>query len=266
MDAGIGRLLDALDRLKLCENTVVLFTSDNGPMFMGQGESDTRRYNGGFTGAKYDVLEGGIRVPAIVRWPEGLPPGRWCNDLIHFCDWMPTLLGAAGASVPSSLDLDGQDVMPMLRGEEQSLDPPSAGCRTASGFRRTPAGGRFWQWNRYTPVARCNAAMREGPWKLYHPPIPEAVRKLPSDNQDALRLRQDPGAVTDITRTPVHRRLSPPREAMLFNLQEDPREQNDLAPRHPERATAMQRELDRWFEQVEAERTAMDEETRGYPL
>ena len=72
LDAGVGRVLEALDALGMAENTIVLFTSDNGPLLGG----DYRRYNGPFRGAKNLVLEGGIRVPAIVRWPAGLPDGR----------------------------------------------------------------------------------------------------------------------------------------------------------------------------------------------
>ncbi|MEW6358567.1 MAG: sulfatase-like hydrolase/transferase [Planctomycetota bacterium] len=248
MDAGIGRILEALDRLELSRNTLVLFASDNGPMFMGKGDQDTRRYNRRFNGSKGDVLEGGIRVPAIVRWPDGLPAGVSCHGLIHFCDWLPGLLSAAGAETPDALDLDGGDALPALRGKRGTADPV-----------------RFWQWNRYTPVRECNAAMRDGPWKLYRPSIPEARTKPQSDNRDHVRLRENPTAFGDIVQAPFDRLLSPPRDPMLFNLDDDPYEQKDLAAEHPDRVSSMQKSLAAWFEKVEAERAGLDDETRGYP-
>ncbi|NOZ21302.1 MAG: sulfatase-like hydrolase/transferase [Planctomycetes bacterium] len=249
MDAGIGRILETLERLGLAENTLLLFTSDNGPMFAGAGENSTVRYNGQFNGSKYDVLEGGIRVPAVVRWPSGLPAGCSSNSFVHFCDWLPTLLSAGGTAAPDPGDLNGQDVIPLLREEQGQVAPV---C--------------FWQWNRYTPVPHSNIAMRDGPWKLYHPPIPEACEKRRSDNVDHARHRENPGAFADIVREPFDRTLSLPRDAMLFNLDDDPYEQQDFAAQQPDRVAAMQKSLDAWFEKVESERTALDEDTRGYPL
>ena len=88
----------------------VLLTSDNGPYLGRQefagGHFSLRRYNGPFRGQKSDVLEGGIRVPGIVRWPAGLPGGAECHAMIHFCDWLPTLAATAGAT-PGGRPLDG---------------------------------------------------------------------------------------------------------------------------------------------------------------
>ena len=249
MDVGIGRILETLERLGLDDNTLVLFTSDNGPAFTGRGEDDTRRYNGHFNGCKCDALEGGIRVPAILRWPAGLPSGRSCDSFVHFCDWLPSLLSAVGVEQLDTADLDGQDIVSALRGESGRINPV---C--------------FWQWNRYAPVQDCNAAMRDGPWKLYRPPVPEAMVKVHPDDAYMGRYRSNPESVTDILREPVERELSSIRDAMLFNLDDDPYEQRDLAAQHPERAASMQRELDRWFEGAEAERTGMDEDVRGYVI
>ena len=91
MDRGLGRVLHALDRCGLREDTIVLFTSDNGPQLGGEGEWSTRRHNAGWNGAKGTVYEGGIRVPAVIRWPGGLPAGTRPAGLVHFVDWLPTL-------------------------------------------------------------------------------------------------------------------------------------------------------------------------------
>jgi hypothetical protein len=134
--------------------------------------------------------------------------------------------------------LDGHNVLPLLRGETGSGNPL-----------------RFWQWNRYTPIATCNAAMRDGAWKLIRPRIPEAMQVSAPDLEMDRRLKYEPDGITDIARDPEPERTIPdPPPPLLFNLDEDPYEQHDLAAEHPERVGAMQRALDRWFEEVDAER------------
>jgi arylsulfatase A-like enzyme len=106
MDAQIGRVLATLERLGLAENTIVVFTSDNG----GERFSDTWP----FSGRKFELLEGGIRVPAIVRWPGRVRAGGVSDAQLMSMDWMPTFLAAAGVTSPEPLD--GIDVSPALRG------------------------------------------------------------------------------------------------------------------------------------------------------
>ena len=81
MDAGVARILEALERNGLAENTVVVFSSDNGPQFGGEGDECTTRFNCEFNGAKGTVYEGGIRVPGILRWPAGLQGGRQVPEM-----------------------------------------------------------------------------------------------------------------------------------------------------------------------------------------
>jgi len=238
MDRGIGHVLETLGWLGLAEDTIVLFTSDNGPQF-GSELGSIERHNCGFAGHKGNVYEGGIRVPMLVRWPGGLEPGR-CDEITHFCDWLPTLLAAAGAEVPQEPPLDGANILPVLRGEAGEV----------------PAQ-RFWQWNRYRPVVHCNAAMRDGDWKLVRPVMREAMKTTPEDHQDDHDLRDRPGYLGEVTnRTPPGRDLSDAPPAQLFNIADDPREENDLAADEPERSARMQRGLEAWFEEVEAERLA----------
>jgi arylsulfatase B len=248
MDRGIERIRDALERHGLEENTLVLFTSDNGPQFGSDlGPGSLRRFNGHFNGSKGTVYEGGIRVPAILRWPAGIDgQGRIIGDLVHFTDWLPTLVEASGADASGILPQDGQSVLPLLRGERGSANPR-----------------RFWQWNRYTPVAASNAAMRDGAWKLIRPTIPEAMRVSAEDGEIDRRLKYQPETIADISRDPEPERQIPdPPAALLFNLKADPYEQHDLAVIEPERVQRMQRELDRWFETVESERRRFAASTR----
>ena len=120
MDFQIGRLLERLDRLALREDTVVVFTSDNGPV-----TADWRHWyevnlygsTGGLRGRKADLYEGGIRVPAIVRWPGHVAPGTESPAPVIGYDLLPTLAALVGAAVPADRPIDGEDVPPVLRGE-----------------------------------------------------------------------------------------------------------------------------------------------------
>ncbi len=245
LDSGVGRILETLERHGLRENTLILFTSDNGPQFGSElGPGSLRRFNGHFSGQKGTAYEGGIRVPAIVRWPGGMEGGgRRLDGLVHFTDWLPTLLAAADGGKTSPLPLDGASVLPLLRGEHGQTNTV-----------------RFWQWNRYTPVGDCNAAMREGAWKLLHPAFGEAMQVSPEDLAMDRRLKYEPETVTDIERGPEPERTLPAARPapLLFDLDNDPYEQNDLAAVYPERVRAMQAALARWFESVEADRRRHD--------
>ena len=241
MDKGVARVLEELKRLGIEDNTLVLFTSDNGPQFGGHGEMCHDRFNCGFNGSKGYVYEGGIRVPMIARWPDGLDGGRHFDEMVHFTDWLPTLLAAAGLDPPGEVWLDGQNILPVLRGEGGKVQTR-----------------RFWQWNRYTPLVTCNAAMRDGDWKLVRPHIQEAFH-IPSDDMkwnDVMRYQ--PQELTHIITDPEPpREVPPPGPPKLFNIAEDPLEKNDLAHAEPQRTSKMLRELETWFEQVEAERATI---------
>jgi arylsulfatase A-like enzyme len=106
MDAALGRVLGELDRLQIADDTIVVFTSDNG----GERFSDTWPLRG----SKGELLEGGIRVPAIVRWPGRIAPGSHSAQVSATMDWLPTLAAAAGAVPRAAERLDGQNLLPVL--------------------------------------------------------------------------------------------------------------------------------------------------------
>jgi arylsulfatase A-like enzyme len=112
MDAAIGRVLETLAREGRADNTIVVFTSDNG----GERFSD----NWPFSGQKMELLEGGIRVPAIVRWPARLKP-RILDQVSISMDWLPTLLAAADGRHDPSFAPDGENLLPQLLGERSSV-------------------------------------------------------------------------------------------------------------------------------------------------
>jgi arylsulfatase A-like enzyme len=106
MDLQIGRVLEALDAHALTENTIVIFTSDNG----GERFADTWP----FTGRKTELLEGGLRIPAVICWPARIPQDRTTDQVAITMDWLPTLLAAVGTAPDPAFPSDGMDLLPML--------------------------------------------------------------------------------------------------------------------------------------------------------
>ncbi len=138
MDEQTGRVLAALDELNLRSNTLVIFSSDNGPMSVGGN-------TGGLRGGIRDSYEGGLRVPFIARWPGRIPAGRVETRPAIAYDIFPTLVRLAGASLPAGRVYDGQDIWPLLSG-------------SGAFERRQPF---FWVYLDNV------TAVRDGRWKLH---------------------------------------------------------------------------------------------------
>ena len=260
MDRGCEQISDALRRHGLFEDTVFMFTCDNGPAFGVRwdhvppgGTGDTTRFNCGLNGAKGSVLEGGVRVPMILRWPAGLDAGVENHQLTHFIDWLPTFMEMAAAqNVDRARPFDGASVLPQLRGEVQLTAPR-----------------RFWQMNGYSPVGTSNAAVRDGDWKLVRPALPLRPA-TPEDQRLAdeyvlmdIAYKYEPERVPAIFDWPEPKRIidEPPRPE-LYNLTADPLELHDLWVQHPRRASRMLDDLETWFEDVEAERRTIPDGER----
>lgn len=236
MDRGVGRIRQALVDAGISDKTLLLFTSDNGPDHGGEGAHSAARFNAGLKGAKQYVYDGGIRLPLILHWPEGVTPGS-TNQFAHFIDWYPTLLGVAGAENPSGLPLDGQDLRPVFTGSKVEYGP------------------RFWQWTRYQPMLASNAAMRNGRWKLVHPALSGTLDLDPEDERIDAEIKVRPELYPEpVNGPPTVRSLPEPGPVQLFDISEDEWERHDVAARYPAVVARMEAELNRWFESVEAER------------
>jgi arylsulfatase A-like enzyme len=108
MDRQVGRILQTLDSAGIANNTIVIFTSDNG----GERFADTWP----FTGKKTELLEGGLRIPALISWPGHVPTGRTTDQVAISMDWFPTILAAAGTQPDPSYPSDGMNLLPTLTG------------------------------------------------------------------------------------------------------------------------------------------------------
>lgn len=159
MDRGVGEILEALERHGLTERTLVIFTNDNG------GGPLSRNYP--LFHRKRTVWEGGVRVPAVVRWPDRIPPGRVSDQVGITMDLTASVLAAAGVAVPPDARPDGLDLLPILEGRSPEVE------RTL--FWRTADGSQ--------------AAVRRGGWKVMGDAISGGVLLFD--------LRADPGERDD---------------------------------------------------------------------
>jgi arylsulfatase A-like enzyme len=174
LDQDVGRILQELDQLGIAENTIVIFTSDNGAANEHGAVSDYFDGTGPLRGIKRDLYEGGIRVPLIVSWPGKIPAGR-VDDASHvtFWDFLPTLAKLGGADVPDGLRLDGISVVPsLLQGTEIGNDRPL-----------------YWEFRR-KPDASLQQAVRWGRWK--------AVRLSEGADLEVYDLEEDLGETRDV--------------------------------------------------------------------
>jgi arylsulfatase A-like enzyme len=148
MDDAVGVLLKKLDELKLTDNTIVVFTSDNGGLHVPEGPHQRITHNTPYRAGKGYLYEGGIRIPLIVRWPGAVKAGTLIGEPVITTDWLPTLLEATGGKVPTGLD-------------GVSL----AGLLTGKG--KLAARGLYWHLPHYTNQgSRPSGAVRSGRFKL----------------------------------------------------------------------------------------------------
>ena len=145
LDESVGKVLDLLAELKLDENTLVIYTSDNGPWLI-RGEHGGRATP--LRGGKGGTYEGGQRVPTIMRWPGKIPAGAVCSELATQMDILPTVALLAGGQAPTDRKIDGKDISPLM------FAKPGAKSPHDSFF--------YYNGNRL-------AAVRSGKWKLKVP-------------------------------------------------------------------------------------------------
>lgn len=150
MDAAVGKLLKFLDDNGLADNTLVLFTSDNGPETLNRYKNGNRSYGspGPLRGMKLHVTEGGYRVPGIIRWPGHTKAGSVWTEPVCSVDLLPTFCAIAGVKAPERRVLDGADISPLFDGKPIKRPHPL-----------------YWQYD-FAISNPWVVSMRDGPWKL----------------------------------------------------------------------------------------------------
>ncbi len=203
LDAEIGRLVDAVDRLELASKTLIVFTSDNGPWYGGS--------TGGLRGMKGTWWEGGIRVPMIARWPGVIEAGQTIDEPAIILDLFTTALAVAGIELPDDRAIDGVNLMPLLRGSSSLNERP---LFSFQGQIRTV---RVGDWKLHTSIP--GPQNRNDDW--IDPRRPNGVTLLAPYEQ--ARPSEYPGLLTG----------DEPTGVALFNLADDPGEQRNLADENP---------------------------------
>lgn len=215
LDHCAGRVLSALEQHGLAENTLVIFSSDNGPVCYQDVLAAGHRSNGELLGQKTDAWEGGHRVPLIARWPGRIPPGTTRKELFSQVDVMATLAEAAGVAMPDGASPDGASELAALVDPQHA--PPK---RTEAVF-----------------LGLASFALRQGDW-LYIPQQGSGGWTVPPREKPW----GAPYAATGFVNSDIDRagRIKPdaPRE-QLYNLRDDLPEHRNVISRHPDIAQRM---------------------------
>jgi arylsulfatase A-like enzyme len=206
VDQGVGQVLQVLDELSLTQNTLIIFTGDNGgllpitsnaPLKLGKGYAE----------------EGGIRVPLIVCWPGRVPAGSTTHTPAIGVDMLPTICEAAGIELPGDRAIDGVSLMPVLR------EPSSALAREAL----------FWHFPHYRGEIAPYSVMRQGDWKL--------IRRYETGEHELYNLRDDLSESRNLAETAADRvqSMSEKLDAWLAQVGAIvPRPKEELTSRHPD--------------------------------
>jgi arylsulfatase A-like enzyme len=228
LDTSVGEVLAKLNELGLDENTLVIFTSDNGPWFGGS--------TGGLRGMKGCSYEGGYRVPCIARWPGRIPAGRVNEAPAVMMDLFSTVLSAAQIAPPDDRVIDGRDIMPLFAGDAPS---PHAAIFGQQGPRLATVRDARWKLHVLAPRDNFAGLNKPGqPW--VDPRAPDGVTILAPYEQYGPNAH--PGLISG----------APSRPMQLFDLQNDPGEQTDVAAEHPDVVARLKARYDEMSKPLES--------------
>ncbi len=205
IDWSAGEILKTLKKLHLDKNTLVMFTSDNGP-WLSKGK------NGGcalpLRDGKFTWFEGGMREPCIMMWPGHIPAGKVCNEIAATMDVLPTFAALAGAKVPDDRIIDGKNIWPLMSGRSGAKSPHAAYCYHGRAIRR----GR---WKLHLPGTRITTGPRlkgKPPLLLFdlaedlseknnvadkHPDVVKTMQALLKAHNDDIRKNRRPAGQYD---------------------------------------------------------------------
>lgn len=221
VDAAIGEVCQALEDVGVKENTIVIFSSDNGPWIVFSDKSDTKYgdtrlqvgYATPFRDGKGSTWEGGHRVAGIINWPAEIKENRNEQTPVSTLDILPTIFAIAGVEMPTGRTIDGRDIRALLMPEK---------------YDNKPEDFEFL----YSYADNKPSAIRKGPWKLH-----VRIGSQTKNNYGFTASRETP---------------------LLFQVEEDLGEKVDVAVQQPEKVSVMRSELERLEQQIEEEGSFWD--------
>ena len=219
LDENIGRLRDKLKELGIADNTIIMYTVDNGPIGehgVTNGPDGAHRFNLGLRGGKGSVWEGGIKLPFFVTWPSGVPAGTKSDAIVSHIDIMPTVLEMCNIPLPKDKRIDGKSLLPLMK--------------TAN----APWPGRtlFFQQSR-----------------------PDTQHRVYSDQPRLFVMaaaREQKYKIVMISDSPGERDFAPAsvEETKLYDIDDDPGEAKDISHEHPDIVSRMRSKYETWFNDV----------------
>ena len=220
MDAAVGKLMTALDELKLADNTLVVFTSDNGPETLNRYRGTWRSHGspGPLRAMKLWMYDGGIRVPGIMRFPGRIRPGQEIAAAVASLDLMPTFCELAGVEPPKDRALDGASITPLFAGKPITRKQPL-----------------FWHY--FNALGEPKLAMRDGDWMLLATVTGSHTKAGGGFTPERMELIK----------------TSRLKSYELYNLVDDPSEKRDLAATDGDRVREMAAQLKEIWQQVQRE-------------
>ena len=216
MDAAVGRLMAALKELKVDSNTLVIFTSDNGPETLNRYKRAKNSYGRAtpLRGMKLWTTDAGFRVAGIMRWPERIEAGQTVSHPVSSLDFLPTFCELAGAETPADLELDGTNFLPVLEGNAPERAKPLI-------------------WIFYNALNERRVAMRDGDWKVLGKLNIKRNVNVTAENRDEVQA----ATISEI---------------QIFKITEDLGESEDLSASMPEKAAELTERLNENYKELVA--------------
>jgi arylsulfatase A len=217
VDAAVGRLVAALDAMKLRDNTLIVFTSDNGPETLNRYRTANRSYgvSGPLRGMKLHTHDAGFRVAGIMNWKGHIDPGQTVQTPVSSLDFLPTFCRLAEAQMPSDLELDGTNFLPALTGSSIPRTKPLV-------------------WAYYNALNEARVAMRDGDWKVLAQLNGGKVPRMENITSSRLPLVAD-AELTDWE---------------VYDVSTDTGEQTNLATSRPDLLRRLSRQLERQYRRL----------------
>ncbi len=219
VDLAVGRLIAELDRTNRRDNTLVIFTSDNGPETLNRYPKAARSYGRAvpLRGMKLHTTDGGFRVAGIMNWPAKIQPGQTISTPVSSLDFLPTVVELARAELPANLALDGTSLLPIAQGKSLQRDRPL-----------------FWVY--YNAINDARVAMRDGKWKVLAKLNRGKLKKMENITTALLPTVRD-AELTDVE---------------VYDVSTDIGEQENLAATDAKLADQMKRKLEDAYQELTA--------------